>query len=72
MENVHSFENLQRHLLGVGVIAFLIALGGFAIAFFGYLKLGWLVIAIAAIANIMSMITFGILKIVAWGNSKKS
>lgn len=58
-------ENLQQRALGVCVIAFLFALAGFAIAYFGYVQVGWFVIVTAAIVNILSMVAFIVFKLLA-------
>ena len=56
-------ERRLRSALGVCVIAFLTAIGGFGIAAIGHMQIGWWIIVIAAIVNILSVLAFLVLKL---------
>lgn len=52
-----------RRTLESGVIALLVAIVGFGVAALGHIKIGWWIIAIAAVVNLVSVLTFLALKL---------
>jgi hypothetical protein len=58
-----SPRDLQEAALKVCVVALLVAILGFALAFLGYMDLGWGIGGLAAAANVVSMVVFFVLKL---------